>query len=932
MTRVPTATVAVAILFAACSGDSTPTPAPSGPNGGGAKSIAADAGNNQTVTAGELVPVPPRVIVRDEEGKGVAGVTVTFKIMSGAGTITDSVVTTGTSGTAALGSWRLGQGNNVVQASALTLSPVQFVAVGTAPSTVVSSGTIPGGGGSFTVNKPGHPLHGMTITAPASAFQGTVALTVRANDVAAPTLPTGASIASPVITIESDRPLNSSASLTLHIPVATNANELPIVITFDPATGEKLALPTVREGATGVRTVTRVLDGSLLAASSGHAGTAAASQSSTQTEFAVRAVVGTVPLAQLSGDLDSGYRPALDDWELNHTVKLFFEETHYRYNNGLAIAAAWYYDKFRMQGPLNKRFQEAEGIELSNPRGFKLGVELTSPFKENFSGIVGFNASVAGLLELDGGTITMDSLLLLGVKAGIYLTGRPQPFLAGNLDDGNTSPVLTMLAYRTHGSTMDVTLGTSVSGLNEPRSLTLNNGSFGTISWGHKDPFTNQFKSYTMNEYFFFGQTATLAAADLNAQWQRVFNGTIGDGSPWFPSWRLVSTDERPITDTVFISDDSLRIWFECPNCEFGLTPSEGISPQGKVGAAALAELTEGGWIRLSMTDGEVFENGKLLTADDHDGKHYGAIVLEAADAAGETVGYLDWTEFVVKARKLTITPDNDTVKPDEEFTLTATFDRSLPPNPSYEWDMGDGRKIVTQTNEITTSYPMPGNGMTTVYNVSVRLLSGDKKHAHGKTKITLDVAVAPYWILSTFNDINGLFSDEDIEGGGELYDGLKRASEVPGSAAITIDTLEGGAVQLRLRVLKTGAWDPAVCCPLPPHNPSTEYLITLGVRPTVSHPVGPFFAGWGTSHFTETPQAFPPDMRYEGQFVPATVTYNVKDGGVQTGPAGGVRTNLLTNANLMSGQIDLYIWFFDEEVEDPPDVFTFLLTGVRMQ
>jgi adhesin/invasin len=101
-----------------------------------ATTIAANAGNNQTAAAGSAVGTPPSVKITNAVGSPVAGVTVTFAVASGGGSVSGATSTSDASGIATVGSWTLGSsaGGNALTASAagLTGSPITFVATGTA--------------------------------------------------------------------------------------------------------------------------------------------------------------------------------------------------------------------------------------------------------------------------------------------------------------------------------------------------------------------------------------------------------------------------------------------------------------------------------------------------------------------------------------------------------------------------------------------------------------------------------------------------------------------------------------------------------------------------------------------------------------------------------------------------------------------------------
>ena len=104
--------------------------------------IVINAGNNQTALAGQPVPIKPSVRVIDAEGVGVPGITVTFTIRSGEGTITEATPVTNASGIATLGNWVLSIGGNSLFASVPGLSgnPLIFVALGTAQVQIVTFG------------------------------------------------------------------------------------------------------------------------------------------------------------------------------------------------------------------------------------------------------------------------------------------------------------------------------------------------------------------------------------------------------------------------------------------------------------------------------------------------------------------------------------------------------------------------------------------------------------------------------------------------------------------------------------------------------------------------------------------------------------------------------------------------------------------------
>jgi hypothetical protein len=113
---------------------------------GPAPQMAINAGNSQTSTVGTAVTTAPSVIVRDPLNNLASGVTVTFAVASGGGSITGGSATTNASGIATVGSWTLGPvaGSNTLTATSAGLagSPLTFTATGTAVIPVVTASAV----------------------------------------------------------------------------------------------------------------------------------------------------------------------------------------------------------------------------------------------------------------------------------------------------------------------------------------------------------------------------------------------------------------------------------------------------------------------------------------------------------------------------------------------------------------------------------------------------------------------------------------------------------------------------------------------------------------------------------------------------------------------------------------------------------------------
>ncbi len=159
-------------------------------------SLAVSAGDGQTATAGSAVAVAPAVLVRDVSNNPVPGVSVTFAVATGGGSVTGATATTDASGIATVGSWTLGTtaGANTLTASASGLTPATFTATGVA-GPAASIAIQSGDGGTATVastrtlearvaDANGNPVAGHAVSWAAATGGGSVSAPSSTTDAA----------------------------------------------------------------------------------------------------------------------------------------------------------------------------------------------------------------------------------------------------------------------------------------------------------------------------------------------------------------------------------------------------------------------------------------------------------------------------------------------------------------------------------------------------------------------------------------------------------------------------------------------------------------------------------------------------------------------------------------------------------------------------
>lgn len=133
------AVIATAFVCLLACGDSG-----SGPTSGPPARLVVLDGANQTGVFGQPTAVVPSVLVTDANNQPLRGVSVTFAVTPGSGSVRSSTATTDATGTATPGEWRLGS-SFATMALLVTvpgLAPVSFIAKAIAPDAGVLAFTL----------------------------------------------------------------------------------------------------------------------------------------------------------------------------------------------------------------------------------------------------------------------------------------------------------------------------------------------------------------------------------------------------------------------------------------------------------------------------------------------------------------------------------------------------------------------------------------------------------------------------------------------------------------------------------------------------------------------------------------------------------------------------------------------------------------------
>ncbi len=444
------------------------------------------------------------------------------------------------------------------------------------------------------------------------------------------------------------------------------------------------------------------------------------------------AAVVAIPESQLALDRDTGFRPGVDNWEFYVDETVLTDEVFL----GSALTSAWYFAaKKASNGPLWRKYQEAEGVMESNRRGYRwASVVVKSAYEELWEGL----QAVAAEVVAQGGPNPVARLSLASfhaIRAGFAANpGIPQ--IAYLYTSNPALPGQAVLIYRSNGQQL---FAVDPGHLNQSITIDFTSGAMTPLSVaGTPAPFVAMIGS----------GFALLGSADaIEDHWDAVADGTVGDEE--FPEYRLMvgwgmgAGETTPLDGTVvhvYGEDGWPVVYAECVSCH-----GENRGPSLPPGNAPLANLgvylanAGGGWSFASTTHGLIIG---LATPGD---RRVGLEIMSRPEGESEFF-WTDWSSLTMRRLAANIAPAEPTIEANADLTLTLNL-TNAPANLEYEWDFDDGTaRPVTTTPQTTHTWATDGSYLTTV-----TARNRTTKQPVAKAKVTVEVRPRlNVWLLTS--------------------------------------------------------------------------------------------------------------------------------------------------------------------------------------
>jgi len=426
-------------------------------------------------------------------------------------------------------------------------APTQTYSIQTGPTTQLASQVISSAtGGTTTIQKPGDPLNGMTLTIPDTAYPDDRTFTISSAPITGHNYGSLFNPISPLITISNGGDY-STTPMTVTIPVSIPSGDFAMIFMYNTQTGQMEGMPLIDEDSVSITGVTMHFAQSALSFATHRS---SKSGSTTQglansTDF-LTLVVSAIPRNQLGGDIQTGFTPGTDDWEFPNygsTVESGGQCA------GQSMSMMWYFNEQKEKTgapPLWGRYNMyglALGVKPAIWQADTLGYKFASMVQHDYAISVDVRTTAAM-------QSARPSLAFYAFSYAFMFFKQPQ-YVRLHRDGGGHA----IVAYGITGGSLNV------ADPNFPGIANLITQQFGAFQ-----PYNSAENANTAGHLYdtvqYMGVSAMINPAEMSNLWAQVQNGTIGNGA--FPQSNIQGQDTTGafvnMSDGLTIRDSILTV------------------------------------------------------------------------------------------------------------------------------------------------------------------------------------------------------------------------------------------------------------------------------------------------------------------------------------------------------------------------------------
>ncbi|MBN1857237.1 MAG: hypothetical protein JW846_09850 [Dehalococcoidia bacterium] len=399
--------------------------------------------------------------------------------------------------------------------------------ISTGDRTSLTSATIGSSGGTVTVTSQGDPLDGLEIQVPSGAYADPKPFQVSSAPIESHDFGAYFTPATPLISIENGGAY-SEEFMTVTIPVEVPPDHFAMAFYYDDAAGTLEGIPTGALDDHSITIVTRHF-----------------------TDIIVSIINNTLLDDLMKSDIDSHFRPGIDDWQFTNYGSYIAKGGHCA---GQCLTELWYFCE-QPDGQdltLNGRYDK-NGVKPATPdlwQDDSYSYRLASTVQKDINWSSFQNKFMTNLAGVD------DEMAYKAFAYSIYLTGEPQEVgIFSNAGGGHD-----MICYRVHNNSLYIA-DPNYPG-NTDRRIEYSNGNFKPYNSGANaaEIEAGNGKAYETIQYC--AKSATVDWKTIAARWNEFKAGTAGNDR--FPQYQVVIVDhegnEKALTDGYKSKEQKIRI------------------------------------------------------------------------------------------------------------------------------------------------------------------------------------------------------------------------------------------------------------------------------------------------------------------------------------------------------------------------------------
>lgn len=547
------------------------------------------------------------------------------------------------------------------------------------------------------VSGTGTALDGLRIEIPSGAFGGTTRWTVREEAAVQPALPPGVELVGSPVRIRNETGY-ADDEIRLSLPTPGTAGGAVAAFFYDPGSGTLEVIPPLARGAAGLTVVTRHFSGDRMLTAGGSASAPAAMSGAladgTPPPFGeVVIVVLRTADANISGQVDTGFRPGVDDWEFPNYGSL---ASPLGFCAGASMTALHHFSARKAaHGGLFGLYDRVSSLWGDNAQGIRLASQAQEQASwENLAGHIWESVAAGAEQGVDWGFVQAASLHL-----SMEVTGRPQ-LLAIFRSDGSAGHAI--ISYASDSGTF------SIADPNRPgaeSSIEFRNGAWVPFSFATTTSGVDQLYSVV----FLLGTSALIPMKQMDTLWDGLAEGTAGNAV--FPAFRSQYLDAADTLwrdfadgDTITTAGDSIMVRVLCSQCPYSRVDAEPgerqrslvYEPGGSLISEDTADQPGGAVIPL--------EGGDRSVGIQFEGIH-------VASGGGVEWKFMDFAWLDIRRAPFELSARDSTVAPGEEVHFQAEYEGLGTPSSTLQWDFGDGSAVRTTIGDRETTYTYTESG-----------------------------------------------------------------------------------------------------------------------------------------------------------------------------------------------------------------------------